>query len=126
MVVALPGLSAAGAGAGDRYALEAAEDDVGSRDALHARGRADDHPVAERSVSELLYVVGYDEVAAVEEGTRLGRAVESERAARRGAEVDGLVLARRVDNGDDVLFDQRVDIDLFDRHLDAEDLGRIR
>src|SRR5436305_496969 len=81
---------------GDRNAAQAIVDDVSRADVLDSGRRADDHAVPQRGVGQPLDVVWNDEVAAGEHGERLRAAEERQRAARRGAEVDRLVLAGRL------------------------------
>ena len=78
--------------------------------------------MGEGGLGEGLDVVGDDVVAAEQPGERLAGAVQRDRAARRRAEVDVGVVARAVDEPDDVLGDGRVDVDVADRLLHAAQL----
>ena len=96
-------------------------------DVVDRRARLDDQPVGERGLGEGLDVVG-DDVVARAGRPGPGRAVERDRPARRGAEIDVGMVPRGVDDADDVVGDGRVDVDLADgglqlaQLLDAEDL----
>src|SRR5713226_3152526 len=81
--------------------------------------------MAEGDEREILHIVWRDEIPAVEQGSGLARAKERERATRASAEVDSLMIASRGRELDDVLLDERVDVDLLDRLLQLEDLIRV-
>ena len=66
----------------------------------------------ERRVGQPLDVVRLHEVSRFEHRVGLRRAHQRQRSARRGAQVDALVLPRRIHHRHDVLLDQWVDVDL--------------
>ena len=91
--------------------------DLAGLDVVDRRARLDDQAVGQGRLGEGLDVVGDDVVAAEQPGQRLAGAVQGDRAARRGAEVDVGMVAGRVDDADDVVGHGRVDVDLADRVL---------
>ena len=94
---------AGGPHAVDRGRLEQLADDLPGLDVVDRRARLDDEPVRQRGLGERLDVVGDHVVAAEQPGERLAGAVQRDRAARRGAEVDVGVGPRSVDEPDDVV-----------------------
>src|SRR5829696_3909925 len=106
----------------DRGALHQLADDMRRADVVDRRGGLHDHPVGERRLRERLHVIRDDVVAAEEASERLAGAVEGDRAARAGAQVDVRVRPRRRDEPDDVVADRRIDVDLADVGLQGAQL----
>src|SRR5690606_32283032 len=74
----------------------------------------------QRRLSQILDVIG-DHIAAPLDGRPGARRVaQGDRAARAGAEVNVLVLARGLDDVDDVLLEAIVDVYFLDRVLRRE------
>ena len=75
---------------------------------------------------ELLHIVRLHEVATVQQRQRLCAPHQRQRSSRRRAQVDTLVLPRRVHQGHDVLLDERVDVDAAYGLLQLQHTGRVR
>jgi hypothetical protein len=75
--------------------------------------------VGQHGLEQRLDVLGINERAALEQRPGARCALERERAAHRRSHVDDLQHARRADELDQPSLDDRIDVDVLDRRLDA-------
>jgi hypothetical protein len=89
---------------------------------LDQEGRSEEDSVPDHGEEQLFDVLRRDVVTVVQERPGACRLLEREAAANRGADSNGVELARGADEIDDPPLEQLVDVDGLDRVLQSRDL----
>ena len=104
-------------GAGNGYRLQNILNDGAWIDILDTGRRADNDAMGQSDLGHGLDVVRDDIVAPQQGSARLGRAIQRQRTARTGAQVSIRVVTCGGYDGDDVFFDEIVEVNVFNRFL---------